>query len=659
MRFRIRAWRVHGCRGCYFQYRDAAGIWKSTKQLKDLTGPFNQTLDALKMADTAATGRVPSMGGFRSIVLNIVAVLSCTIIGLGQTGTMQGTVTDRSGAFVQGAEITVRNLATNAKRVVTSGSMGDYAVTNLPIGQYEVIVKKASFKTLHVDSANITVGDMFTVNARLDVGVVTEEVKVRGDELPGVDLETSQVSNVVDQRKMADLPLIVRDPYQLVLLSPGTVQSNSGLGGFSVNGSRERDNNFLLDGSDNNDASVPGGPGGLASLNPDATEEFRVITNNFMPEYGRNNGAIVDVVTKSGTNEFHGDARWFGRYNVLGARDYFNHLASDGTLEKQNPYVRNQFGFNLGGPILKNKTFFFIDNEWQRFRTTLTNTSTVPTAAFKSGVFNYLDSDPNDCTPNPAPCTFPIDLSASSPNNANGLPFDPLTSQILSVYPNPNAGAVDSIRGNLNFPSSSRQDAWNFSSKMDHKFTDNESLSIHYAYDTFKDPDLAHDDFLPGIGATGGQGGVQVLGARLTSTLRTTLVNEAKFGYNRADFAFKCGTLNVINSFGAKDAFGRSRDFVFNDLSGFGCFTLADSDGEARRTGTWSAGDNVSWVKGSHTMKFGGDYRRVFGNGFNSFGSRDSVTFTGFLNFNEPFVNVNPALPPCDPSNPTNPDDRF
>ncbi len=130
----------------------------------------------------------------------------------------------------------------------------------------------------------------------------------------------------------------------------------------------------------------PGIAGGLASLNPDATEEFRVITNNFMPEYGRNNGAIIDVVTKSGSNDWHGGARWFGRYNALGARDYFNHNIDPdtGTMEAQNPYVRNQFGFNFGGPIVRNKTFFFVDADWQRFRTTLTNRSAVPNAAFKS-----------------------------------------------------------------------------------------------------------------------------------------------------------------------------------------------------------------------------------------------------------------------------------
>jgi hypothetical protein len=176
------------------------------------------------------------------------------------------------------------------------------------------------------------------------------------------------LSNIVDHRRIVDLPLVTRDPYSLVLLSPGVVQS-TGYGGFSVNGARERNNNFLLDGADNNDTSVPGGPSGLIALNPESTQEFRVITNNFLPEYGRNNGAIIDIITKSGTNTLHGDAYWFGRYNALGARDYFNTKP-----DPQDPYVRNDFGYRGWTPSSKTALFLF-NSEYQRFRTTLTNAS--------------------------------------------------------------------------------------------------------------------------------------------------------------------------------------------------------------------------------------------------------------------------------------------
>jgi hypothetical protein len=604
--------------------------------------------------------------GIRTIFLSALLALGMAGAAFAQTGSIQGTVTDASGAVVEQAEIGVRSVGTNLTRTVTTSSTGTYSLTNLPVGVYQIDVKKDSFKIFHVAAVTLTVDQALTVNATLEPGAVSEEVQVRGDELPPVDLETSQVSNIVDSRKMVDLPLLTRDPYSLILLSPGTIQTNSGLGGFSVNGARERDNNFLLDGSDNNDTSVPGIAGGLVSLNPDATQEFRVITNNFMPEFGRNNGAIVDVVTKSGTNNWHGGARWFGRWDTLGARDYFNHNVDPvtGSMEKQNPYTRNQFGFNLGGPIIKNKTFFFYDMEWQRFRTTLTNASIVPSAAFKSaltgGTFPYIDYDPNDCG-GASSCTFNLDLT--SLNNELGLPYDPLIQQILALYPNPNAGAVDQTRGNLNYPSTSKFDATNITAKIDHHFNDRNILSIHGAYDWYKDPDAFHDEFLPNLGATATQAHTLLLGASLTSTLSPTLVNEAKFGFNKNDNPFSCGNLDVLNSFGEVDQYGRSRDFSLPSIAGFGCLPLGDSNGQWRRTGTWSAGDGLSWVRGAHTLKFGGDVRWVYEDGYDSFYSRDTVTFNGFTNFLFPFVSVNPALPPCDPvgyfGGPANPDDPY
>ncbi len=255
--------------------------------------------------------------------LTLVLVAS---FALAQTGAIQGTVTDSVGAVVQGAEVTVKNLGSNAVRASSpAAAPAPTAFRRFAPGQYDVTVKMASFKTFHVTDVDITVGQTLGLNVQLEPGAVSEEVQVRADQIPDVDLETSQVSNLVDERAIKDLPLITRNPYELVLLSPGTSQTNSGLGGVSVNGSRERNNNFLLDGVDNNDTSVPGGLGGVLSATPDSTQEFRVITNNFAAEYGRNTGAIIDVVTKSGTNSFHGNAYEFGRWNAFGgARDWFN-----------------------------------------------------------------------------------------------------------------------------------------------------------------------------------------------------------------------------------------------------------------------------------------------------------------------------------------------
>ena len=246
------------------------------------------------------------MRNLRLVAASFVLAFVWSMVASAQTGSIQGTVTDKTGAVVQSADVTVRNLDTNIVHTAKSSSGGSYAVTNLPVGRYEIDVKKEGFRVFKVGEAVLTVDQVLTANAQLEPGAVSEEVQVQGNDLPPVDLETAQVSNLVDAKQMQDLPLITRDPYSLVLLSPGTSQTNTSLGGFTVNGSRERNNNFLLDGVDNNDTSVPGIPDGLLSANPDSTQEFRVITNNFNAEYGRNTGAIIDVVTKSGTNGFHG-----------------------------------------------------------------------------------------------------------------------------------------------------------------------------------------------------------------------------------------------------------------------------------------------------------------------------------------------------------------
>src|SRR6185503_19219128 len=329
-------------------------------------------------------------------------VLMASVLGYAQTGSIQGSVTDKSGAVIQDADVVVTSLNTNQTRAAKSGDAGTYSVPSLAAGPYSIRITKDGFRAFKVDNVALTVDQALTVNASLEPGATSEEVQVRGDELPPVDLETAQVSNLVDSRQMQELPLITRDPYSLVLLSPGTSQTNAN-GGFSVNGGRDRNNNFLLDGVDNNDTSVPGIPDGLLSANPDSTQEFRVITDNFNPEYGRNTGAIIDVVTKSGTNAFHGGVREFGRWNSFGgARDWFNPRVdpASGQLNPMNPYVRNQFGFNFGGPIIKNKTFFFVDSEFQRFRTTLTSSTVAPTAAFKqslsganTGIFQFTGTD--------------------------------------------------------------------------------------------------------------------------------------------------------------------------------------------------------------------------------------------------------------------------
>src|SRR6185369_7942061 len=384
-------------------------------------------------------------------------LLLCGTLLAQTSASISGTVTDPSGAAVADADVTAINLGTGAERSGTSNATGFYTIPSLAPGDYSVNVRKEGFRTAEFKRLPLSVAQALVLNVGLPLGTVQQSVEVSDESVAPIDTETSQLSTLVSAKTITDLPLLTRNPYELVLLSPGATQPNNGSNGFSVNGSRDRNNNFLLDGVDNNDTSVPGGGTGILGANPDSTQEFRVITNNFNAEYGRNTGAIIDVITRGGSNQFHGDAYWFGRYNALGARDFFN---SDPA--PQDPYVRNDFGFSLGGPVIKDRTFFFINGEYQRFRTTLTESRTVPTAAFKSGVFTVPT----------ASGTQTIDLTAGAADNQTGLGPDPEIQRLLNLLPNPNAGdVIPGVSGTLNFASPDSLNAYTWTGKIDHKLT--------------------------------------------------------------------------------------------------------------------------------------------------------------------------------------------
>jgi outer membrane receptor protein involved in Fe transport len=596
----------------------------------------------------------------------LLAVLAVSLASLAQTGSIAGTVSDASGAVVQGAEVTVRNTATNQLHKTTTGATtGTYTVTDLPVGPYEVTVKKEGFKLFRQPGIELTVAQAFTVDAKLVAGAASEEVTVQADRAQDIDLETSQLSNLVDERQMESLPLITRNPYQLVLLSPGTSQTDSGNGGITVNGARDRNNNFLLDGVDNNDTSVPGGMGGVLNANPESTEELRVITDNFNAEYGRNTGAIIDAVTKSGTNSLHGNVYYFGRWDGFGgARDYFNPGVGP-NAGPINPYIRHQFGFSIGGPIIKNKTFFFFNDEMDRFLTTLTNTAAVPTQGFLDGQFNYTYVDNNFVQH-----TVPIDLVDTPGNGPGGggnngslnvntnagppIPFpDPTMKKVFAYYPvAPAASSFNGISGTTFFPSASNTHTYNPIIKLDHHFTDRESLSLRYAYDHFYDPNGFHADFLPGgIGAIATKDINEGLAAQLTSTLSNHLVNNLQFGWNHiyATFYLPKATTNELDAPAGTDAIGNGWDYALDPFSSFAS-TLSGADMQARKTGTISYTESLSWVHGNHTFKFGFDFRDVGESGFDDFFSRRQLA----LDPEAAFGGFDPGIVANEPAN--NPD---
>ncbi len=305
----------------------------------------------------------------------LVALLGITglLWAQAETGQITGTVTDPTGAVVPNATVKVVSTSTGAERTTTSSSSGDYAIANLLPGEYAVSVEAGGF-TKFEQKVLVNVGTKVGLDVRLQLGQTGTVVQV-AESAVKVNTETQTLSTVVDTQQMVELPTLTRNPYALVAIS-GNVSDGGVMArgvGFAINGQREASTNVLLDGAANNDefsATV----GQMTPL--DSVQEFSVLTNNFTAEFGRASGGVVNVVTKSGSNSFHGTAYEFNRVSALSSNSFDNNAHS---LPK-NVFTRNQFGYSFGGPIKKNKLFFFTSTEWIRIRSVLTQTAFVPSA---------------------------------------------------------------------------------------------------------------------------------------------------------------------------------------------------------------------------------------------------------------------------------------
>lgn len=536
-----------------------------------------------------------------------------------QTATINGTVMDSTGAVLPQAKVTVVNKATNASREGATSDTGFYSFPALPPGVYDVTIEKAGLKTVVFVGVALTVDQALTLDAKLDVSPISQTVTVEGTNITPINTTDAQISNVIDSKQIQELPLILRDPYQLVLLTPGSTQTNTGAGGFSINGAREQQNNFQLDGTNNNDPGVPGG--GLVTLNPDATEEFRVITNNYLPEFGRNSGSVIDIVTRSGTNNLHGDVYYFGRWNALGARDFFN----GPTTGPQNPYVRNTFGGSVGGPVIKNKVFYFFNYEGNRFATATSTDATVPDPAFETGIFTYVD-----------PMAGPVPINVSMPssvNNAYGLVLDPQIQKVLHFYPTPNGPAViQGISDQYFFGESDLANNNNYTAKVDININSRNTLSVRYIANHGTD-NGASGNPLPGIGGEASIFLTQSPNFHLATTIRPTLLNDLYFGANRTYLQGTCNGAATINSLSLAgvDPFGNGRDWSLADFSAIAC--PGDTDKQIDPFGTYNLGDYVTWTKGRHTMKFGVEFADNYDNGQNSFFERPLPSFAIYSNY--------------------------
>ena len=539
-----------------------------------------------------------------------------------QTSSINGTVMDATSAIVPGAKVTAIDTQRNISRSTTTNATGAYSIADLAPSVYSVTVEKTGFREEQITAVKLTVDQALTLNVSLQVSAVQASVTVEGTGIAPINESDAQVSTVIEQRQIESLPLILRDPYQLILLSPGSTSTDSGLLGFSINGSRERNNNFQLDGEDNNDVGVPAS--GLTLLNPDNVQEFRVISNNYLPEYGRNSGSVIDIVTRSGTNQLHGDAYYFGRWNGFGgARDFFNTVGTP-----QNPYERNTFGASAGGPVIKDKAFFFFNYEGNRFATTLTNAAAVPDPKFLTGVFTV--QDPNSTA------TETIDVShPSTGNNATGLALDPEVRHVLSTYPTSSIVRTPGVSDELFYPSSDLLNANNVTARVDHNVTQTSALSVRYVANHLNESNQSHLDTLPGIGGVSFLGLNQNWALHLTTVLSPSMLNSLNFGVLRANQAYECQGDATINALGATDVYGRGRDWGFPslsapDLATDGCVAIGDTDAQHRWFGTHNEGDDITWIKGQHTTKFGVQFAAEYTNDFDGFRSRTQPSFNNY-----------------------------
>lgn len=400
------------------------------------------------------------------VVFLFILSFALPLFASGPTGTITGTISDPSGAVIPKARIVVHNEGTNATREAKSNSDGDYTVALLPPGRYRVAVESPGFRRSVIHGVNLDVDQTVRVDFALVVGAITEEVTVT-DTPPIVQTDTSTLGQVLNTRLVQDLPLNERNFLAFALLVPGSElpaegsQNSTQGGAINVNGARDQANNFLLDGVDNNDPYLNQY---VALPSIDAIQEFKVQSGDYSAEFGRAAGAQINVVLKSGTNAFHGGLFEFVRNRQMDAKNYFDFpdctaSSTPGTCGPIPRYDRNQFGGTLGGPILKDKTFFFVSDEQLRLRQAVTKEATVPSVGQWQAA--------TDLAENLFGC----------PEN----PFCQIGQNVESLYPAANVGS-DLSTSNTYLAAPVIHNAENLiSAKVDEQASSADRMSLHYS----------------------------------------------------------------------------------------------------------------------------------------------------------------------------------
>jgi hypothetical protein len=548
----------------------------------------------------------------------MVFVLMAAIGVSAQTfrGTILGTVTDPSGAVVAGAKVTVKNLGTGLERSTETSADGSYTLPELPIGTYKVTVTSANFQTFVATDVVVDVSSERRVNAAMKTGQVSTQLTVEGDLLPQVETTSTEIGGTLTSDTIESLPVNGRDYQKLIYMNPGVAgspdqitDSPGSYGTFSMNGSRGRSNNFLLDGTDMNDgyrndpaineAGVFGDPATILPL--DAVAELRVISN-YEAEYGRNSGAVINIVTKAGTNSLHGSALEYLRTNNLGARNYFNNVGGE------NPFHNNQFGAALGGPIVKNRTFFFFDYEGQRETGAQGGTSCVPDPAQIAADETAIKTGGGTVNP------VALALLARNPFPAPNIP---------GTYGSAFVGTEDSsCPGSTQFPGVDLSTATLFSNsidsligKVDQNFASGLLTGRYYfgnSTQSFPFAQLAAG-LLPGFN-TVTPTRVQLVSISYVKNMNASQVNEARLGWNRfAEGFFPQDRSFNPNSIGMDTGVTSPYDFGLPliDIGSFSPIGATGSVPRSRVDSNWHFIDNYSWKVGRHDVKFGYEFRRT------------------------------------------------
>ena len=620
------------------------------------------------------------IGASRRLGLLAAAVaLSCApAFAQKDSGAIVGTVRDSSGAVVSGARVTITDADRGTQLVETTDTQGEYVASPVKIGRYKITAEREGFKKTVVGPITVDVQARPEVDITLQVGSKVETVTVtsQGEQL---ETETSELGQVVNSHAINNLPLNGRNYAQLALLGAGIAPAEPGsrVGdsyGFSSNGARSMQNNFLLDGVDNNSnlGDVLNGTSYVIQPSVDAIAEFKLETNAYSAEFGRGNGAIMNAVIKSGTNQFHGDMYEFLRNDALDGRNAFD-------IFGRQPYKQNQFGFTIGGPIYKNKTFFFGDYEGLRIRQATPWLVSIPTPDMIGGDFSsFLTGDPamatdNDGNPTNQPAVdcsgnptyqgeiFNSRLAQSSNLNPNGLcgvpisgaglptnifpggSIDALAARLAALYPAPN---VDVNGANFLSDPVRQESRNNFDIRVDHTFSSRDNIFGRFSYENQPSfiPSPFSNDLDGGSFADGYEDdSYRSIAISEVHTFTPTLVNEFRLGYNRINaHRFNLNyNKDVSSELGFPGVpFGPDIGGLPQLSFGDGTVTIGSSGylPSLEKQNTIVLNENLSWTHGRHSLKFGTEIRHE------QFTIYQPASPRGDMGFGSDFTD-NPAAP--------------